>query len=82
MDFWLIPMRQILLMYVTLAILANFREHRCSHSKRGEPTLLIGPESEAFALDRSKIARVRKMMEYRESAEPEYPELRWQRFQR
>ena len=42
----------------------------------GEPTLLIGPESEAFALDRSKIARVRKMMEYRESAEPEYPGLK------
>ncbi len=39
----------------------------------GEPTLLIGPESEAFALDRSKIKRVRKMMEYRESAEPDYP---------
>jgi Xaa-Pro aminopeptidase len=42
----------------------------------GEPTLLIGPESEAFALDRSKIARVRKMIEYRESAEPDYPGLK------
>lgn len=39
----------------------------------GEPTLLIGPESEAFAADRSKIKRIRKMIEYRESAEPDYP---------
>lgn len=41
----------------------------------GAPTLLIGPESEAFAEDRSRIPRIRKMVEYRESAEPEYPEV-------
>ena len=39
----------------------------------GEPTLLIGPESETFAHDRSKIARVRLMTEYREPADPAYP---------
>lgn len=39
----------------------------------GEPVLLIGPESEAFAEDRSVITRIRKVMEYRESAEPDYP---------
>ncbi len=41
----------------------------------GELTLLIGPESEAFALDRSRIPRVRKLIEYRESADPEYPDI-------
>lgn len=39
----------------------------------GEPTLLIGPESETFATDRSRIARVRLMTEYREPADPAYP---------
>lgn len=39
----------------------------------GEPMLLIGPESEAYAKDRSVIPRIRKVLEYRESAEPEYP---------
>jgi Xaa-Pro aminopeptidase len=39
----------------------------------GEPTLLIGPESENFALDRSQIPRVRLMTEYREPADPAYP---------
>lgn len=39
----------------------------------GDPVLLIGPESETFARDRTKIGDVRKMVEYRESAEPDYP---------
>jgi Xaa-Pro aminopeptidase len=39
----------------------------------GEPILLIGPESETYAKGRSKIANIEKMVEYRESAEPEYP---------
>lgn len=39
----------------------------------GEPVLLIGPESEAFAKDRSVISRIRKVLELRESAEPDYP---------
>ncbi|HEY1367852.1 MAG TPA: Xaa-Pro peptidase family protein [Gaiellaceae bacterium] len=41
----------------------------------GPLTLLIGPESETFALDRSRIPRVRKLTEYRESADPEYPDI-------
>ena len=41
--------------------------------KEGEAILLIGPEAEPFAQDRSKIKKIRKMIEYRESAEPEYP---------
>jgi len=39
----------------------------------GEAVLLIGPESETYAKGRSKIGTVMKMVEYRESAEPEYP---------
>ncbi len=40
---------------------------------QGTPVLLIGPESEAYALGRSRIPTIMKMVEYRESAEPEYP---------
>ena len=39
----------------------------------GEGALLIGPESEAYARDRSVIERVHKLVEYRESADPAYP---------
>jgi len=38
-----------------------------------EPILLIGCESETFARDRSKIKKIMKLLEYRESAEPEHP---------
>ncbi|RLE15198.1 hypothetical protein DRI96_00310 [Candidatus Aerophobetes bacterium] len=41
--------------------------------KEGEAILIIGPESETYARDRSKISKIRKILEYRESAEPEYP---------
>ncbi|MHB8277325.1 MAG: M24 family metallopeptidase [Candidatus Humimicrobiaceae bacterium] len=40
---------------------------------QGEPILLIGPEAEPYAQGRSKIKKIRKMLEYRESAEPDYP---------
>ena len=40
---------------------------------KGTPTLIIGPESLTYAQGRSKIKRIKKMVEYRESAEPEYP---------
>ena len=39
----------------------------------GKPVLLIGPESETYAAGRSKVPDIHKMVEYRESAEPEYP---------
>jgi Xaa-Pro aminopeptidase len=39
----------------------------------GEPVLLIGPESENYARGRSVLENIEKMVEYRESAEPEYP---------
>ncbi|MCC7210013.1 MAG: aminopeptidase P family protein [Anaerolineae bacterium] len=41
--------------------------------RQGEPTLLIGPESETYAQGRSRIPRIRKMVEYRETADPAYP---------
>jgi Xaa-Pro aminopeptidase len=41
----------------------------------GKPILLIGPESETYALDRSRIETVRKVLWYRESAEPDYPDI-------
>ena len=40
---------------------------------KGDPVLIIGPESEAYAEMRSKIPAIMKMVAYRESAEPEYP---------
>jgi Xaa-Pro aminopeptidase len=39
----------------------------------GDPLLLIGPESLAYAESRSKIDGIRQILEYREAAEPEYP---------
>jgi Xaa-Pro aminopeptidase len=43
--------------------------------REGEAVLLIGPEAEPFARDRSRIEKIRTMVEYRESAEPDYPEI-------
>lgn len=43
--------------------------------KEGEPILLIGPEAEPYAQSRSTIKKIVKMIEYRESAEPEYPDI-------
>lgn len=41
----------------------------------GDPMLLIGPESETFARDHSAIADIRKILYYREAAEPDYPDI-------
>lgn len=43
--------------------------------QKGEPILLIGAEAEPFAQERSTIKKIRKMFEYRESAEPDYPDI-------
>ena len=43
--------------------------------REGEAILLIGPEAEPFAADRSRIRTIRKLLAYRESAEPEYPDI-------
>jgi Xaa-Pro aminopeptidase len=42
----------------------------------GAPALCIGPESETYARDRSRIKKIYKLVEYRESAEPEYPGIK------
>ena len=47
----------------------------------GEPILIIGPESLTYAEERSKIKKIRKVLEYRESSEPEYPGVRLTTFQ-
>ena len=47
----------------------------------GEPALIIGPESETFAVDRSRIKKIYKMVEYRESAEPDYPNIKVDTFE-
>ncbi len=39
----------------------------------GTPILLIGPECETYAKARSVVPQIMKMIEYRESAEPNYP---------
>lgn len=41
----------------------------------GQSRLLIGPESETFARSRTKIPEMRKLIEYREPAEPNYPSI-------
>jgi len=39
----------------------------------GQAALMIGPESGEYARDRSRIANIHKLVEYRESADPAYP---------
>lgn len=41
----------------------------------GTPCLIIGPESEEYAADRSVLEPIVKLTPYRESAEPEYPDV-------
>jgi len=42
-------------------------------AQEGDPVLLIGPESYAFAADRSRIPDIRRLAAFRESSNPEYP---------
>jgi len=44
-------------------------------SANGDAALLVGPESAVFGKDRSKIDKVFVLREFRESADPAYPEL-------
>lgn len=41
----------------------------------GDAALMVGPESRVFAEDRSKIDKIFVLKEYREGADPAYPEL-------
>ncbi|MHB1459217.1 MAG: M24 family metallopeptidase [Armatimonadota bacterium] len=47
----------------------------------GDPILLIGPESETFARDHSMIPDIRKILYYREAAEPDYPDMELDTFE-
>lgn len=49
--------------------------------RTGDPILLIGPETLTFAQDRAKCGSIMQLLEYRESAEPEYPGLALDTFQ-
>ncbi|MEI7988808.1 MAG: M24 family metallopeptidase [Chloroflexota bacterium] len=42
----------------------------------GDTALMVGPESKEFAADRSKISKIFVLKEYRESADPMYPEFK------
>lgn len=48
--------------------------------RKGDPVLLIGPESLTFAKDRGKIDNIMQILEYRESAEPDYPGMKLDTF--
>ena len=41
----------------------------------GQAALMIGPESRTYAEDRSTIPNIHLMTEYRESADPQYPDI-------
>jgi len=49
-------------------------------SPTGRAALMVGPESLKYASDRSMIQNIFVLMEYRESADPAYPELRASKF--
>jgi Xaa-Pro aminopeptidase len=45
-------------------------------SAAGDTALMVGPESGEFSKDRSKIDKIYILRDYRESADPAYPELK------
>lgn len=51
----------------------NFETAGVLIPQEGDALLLIGPESLTYATDRSKIKKIRKLLVFRESSEPEYP---------
>jgi Xaa-Pro aminopeptidase len=46
----------------------------------GDAALMVGPESQEFGADRSKLKKLFVLREYRESADPQYPELKCDTF--
>lgn len=47
----------------------------------GDAALMVGPESRHFAADRSRIDKIFVLKEYREGADPAYPELQADTYQ-
>lgn len=58
-----------------------FERSSVAISAAGEAALLVGPESAEFGADRNKLDKLFVLREYRESANPEYPELKCHTFQ-
>lgn len=50
-------------------------------SASGDAALMVGPESREFAADRSRLEKIFVLKEYRESADPAYPELKSDTYQ-
>lgn len=50
-------------------------------SASGDAALMVGPESREFAADRSRLEKIFVLKEYRESADPVYPELKADTYQ-
>lgn len=50
-------------------------------SASGDAALMVGPESREFAADRSRLEKNFVLKEYRESADPAYPELKADTYQ-
>ncbi|RCX16537.1 Xaa-Pro aminopeptidase [Anaerobacterium chartisolvens] len=48
---------------------------------QGKTALMVGPESRVYASDFSRVQDIFMLMEYRESADPSYPEVKAERFQ-
>ncbi len=57
-----------------------FERSGCAISAAGDAALLVGPESAEFGGDRNKLDKIFVLREYRESANPEYPELKCHTF--
>ncbi len=49
-------------------------------AQEGEPVLIIGPESGTYASGTSKIKKIRKLLAFRESSNPEYPGIKLDSF--
>ena len=50
-------------------------------SASGDAALMVGPESREFAADRSRLEKIFVLKEYREGADPAYPELKADTYQ-
>ena len=58
-----------------------FERSGAAISAAGDAALLVGPESAEFGADRNKLDKLFVLREYRESADPQYPELTCDTFQ-
>lgn len=57
-----------------------FERSGAAISPGGDAALLVGPESREYGADRSRLKKLFVLREYRESADPQYPELKCDTF--